>query len=847
MVFVKKARWSGVDLCRTESLGSRLVIAAVIDIAIQTGLDTMRNYLLIALPSLSMVACASDSGEGGKVSDIVITVEDEDGDGYSGDEDCNDEDASVSPDAVEICDGIDNNCDGAIDEGTTDTYWPDADADGYGDMDGASEEGCAPPEGFVPNSDDCDDGDVEINPAASEVCDGADNDCDGLTDTDDDSCDLSTGSTYYEDSDGDGFGLDDSTMDACGPPSGYVEVGGDCDDDEITSYPGAEDTWYDGIDSDCAGDSDYDADVDGYDSDAYGGDDCDDAEATTYPGAADTWYDGVDSDCAGDSDYDADSDGYDAFSYGGDDCDDTVDIIYPGAPDTWYDGVDSDCAGDSDYDADVDGYDSDAHGGDDCDDAVFTTNPGATETWYDGVDADCAGDSDYDADADTFDSDAYGGTDCDDALASTYPGAPDTWYDGVDADCAGDSDYDSDADGYDSDLYGGLDCDDVDATEPLVVSITSGSSTGDGSSTAPYDTIQAGIDAASLCVAVEAGTYAESLDFNGSDIAVRSVDGAETTIIDASSLSAPGVTFANSETAAAELRGFTITAGSGNLEESSISSACTSISTCVDYYSNYCGGGIYVNGADPTLADLTLDLNDLPERSATAAGLDTYYVESYGGGACFMGSNATLENTIINDNFADQGGGLFVDETSSIAVSQTVVTGNEAADGAGFYVDGGTLALTNVLTVGNIASNDGGAVLAAGGALTITNTTMAADSSATGVVTLTGTNITTLINSIVSDAPAGYGVYGDSTVIVTATYNNVYNNASGDYGGSVASVTGTLGNIAVDPLYTDVSLSDYTLQATSPSVDAGDPTASYNDSDGSVNDQGAYGGPNDTW
>jgi hypothetical protein len=79
-------------------------------------------------------------------------------------------------------------------------------------------------------------------------------------------------------------------------------------------HPGAIDRPYDGVDSDCDGASDFDADGDGHASSAWGGDDCDDTNASVHPGAADTWYDGVDSDCDGASDYDADRDGHDAIS-----------------------------------------------------------------------------------------------------------------------------------------------------------------------------------------------------------------------------------------------------------------------------------------------------------------------------------------------------------------------------------------------------------------------------------------------------------------------------------------------------------------------------------------------------
>ena len=116
---------------------------------------------------------------------------------------------------------------------------------------------------------------------------------------------------------------------------GYTPAEGDCWDavegpegtglsgDQIS--PGAEETWYDGVDQNCDGLSDFDADADGYTPAGYGvgsGDDCDDADALTYPGAPDAWYDGVDSDCGGEDDYDQDGDGHAATGYPDDDGDD---------------------------------------------------------------------------------------------------------------------------------------------------------------------------------------------------------------------------------------------------------------------------------------------------------------------------------------------------------------------------------------------------------------------------------------------------------------------------------------------------------------------------------------------
>ncbi len=117
------------------------------------------------------------------------------------------------------------------------------------------------------------------------------------------------------------------------------EAGGlDCDDSDETVNPDATETWYDGIDADCDEANDYDQDGDGYETDVFnestatGGGDCNDVVASIYPGAEDVWYDGVDADCAGDSDYDADGDGYGIEALDkGNDCDDDDVEAYPGS------------------------------------------------------------------------------------------------------------------------------------------------------------------------------------------------------------------------------------------------------------------------------------------------------------------------------------------------------------------------------------------------------------------------------------------------------------------------------------------------------------------------------------
>ena len=106
---------------------------------------------------------------------------DEDGDGFAEDIDCNDQDARIHPDALEVCDGIDNDCDGIIDPSTaegTSVWYRDADADGYGGT--TSRTACdAPGDEWTLVGMDCDDADGDIHPGAEEICDGVDSDCDG--------------------------------------------------------------------------------------------------------------------------------------------------------------------------------------------------------------------------------------------------------------------------------------------------------------------------------------------------------------------------------------------------------------------------------------------------------------------------------------------------------------------------------------------------------------------------------------------------------------------------------------------------------------------------------------------
>jgi len=197
-------------------------------------------------------------------------------------------------------------------------------------------------DGFIANAaggSDCNDRSASVSPAAVEVCDGIDNDCNGFVD--DNAVDIGT---WYRDADQDDWGSPTEVLVQCDRPPGYVLRKGDCDDHDPDVHPGADEIWYDGIDENCDGRSDYDRDGDGYDHWYYGGTDCRDTNPAIHPGATEIYYDGIDQNCDGQSDYDADGDGYDAAEYGGSDCDDQDASRHPGAAEV-DDGIDQNCDG----------------------------------------------------------------------------------------------------------------------------------------------------------------------------------------------------------------------------------------------------------------------------------------------------------------------------------------------------------------------------------------------------------------------------------------------------------------------------------------------------------------------
>jgi hypothetical protein len=415
----------------------------------------MRPSLLVLLSLIPLLGCGSD------VSIGKVTV-DRDSDGYDETVDCDDARATVNPDAPELCDGLDNDCDEAIDEDAEDAsaFYADADADGHGDP-ASPTVACEAPADAVLTGDDCDDAEPAAFPGNDELCDGLDNDCDG--DTDEDAEDVVE---VFTDGDGDGFGEDSTAELACAPGPGEVTQGGDCDDDDARFYPGAEET-------DCADPNDYNCDgSSGFaDADADGVpacEDCDDGDAAVNPSATEVCdNDDTDEDCDGLADDD--------------------DSAASGKAKVYEDG-DGDTYGDLSTSLTVcdapSGYVTDST---DCDDSRATVNPGATEVCDSAnLDEDCDGKADdadsaasgkttgyADDDGDTYGDPATGTTacdlpagsvsnsaDCDDTDAAINPAAAEVCDSAnTDEDCDGKADdSDSSASGK-STWYGDADSD----------------------------------------------------------------------------------------------------------------------------------------------------------------------------------------------------------------------------------------------------------------------------------------------------------------------------------------------------------------------------------------------------
>ncbi len=398
-----------------------------------------------------------------------------------GDADCDDTDADVNPGELEVCDGIDNDCDTFVDDDDPSTagapvWHTDADDDGIAPANYSVLQACVEPDGFSAPTGlvDCDDSDASLNPLDVDQ-DGADTCYSVRLDCDDNNPDLN-----QIDVDGDGWSTCDDDCDdtvaALNPADADNDsvstCDGDCDDNANGVSPLAVEIAGDLIDQDC--DTFLDCFVDG-DGDSFGGtqvredaaidgidtcatvpgvsstsDDCDDTDPTISPTGTELVGNNVDEDCDtrlacyedGDNDGRGSTttasitadvfDGCDntlGLSLSSDDCDDSDDSIYPGATELVADSTDQSCNG---FDACYDDGDNDGEGG------TTTVQLGADL----GAGESCA----------TVSGVADNSDDCDDADPNINTSETDLVANGIDENCNG---FDACYDDGDTDGYGG--------------------------------------------------------------------------------------------------------------------------------------------------------------------------------------------------------------------------------------------------------------------------------------------------------------------------------------------------------------------------------------------------------
>ena len=604
--------------------------------------------------------CMTDADGDGYGASLVVA-------GATAGTDCDDSESATSPAASEVCDEVDNDCDGTVDNGVTTTFYADSDSDGYGAL-GTTTEACSVPTGFVTDATDCDDSNTAVNPGATEVCDAADvdEDCSGTADDADSGVDASTYTTWYADSDSDAYGDPSTTQAACDAPTGFVADDTDCDDSAAAVNPGATEVCDAAdVDEDCSGTADdADSGVDlstqstfyaDSDADTYG-----DATVTTDACELPSGYVTDDSDC---------DDSASAVNLGvtevcdaadvDEDCSGTADDadsgVDPSTFTTWYADSDGDGEGDAaTTTATCDAPSAHVENSTDCDDTDATVGLTATEI-CDSQDNDCdtlVDDADSDLDTSTastwyadVDADGYGdaavtslscavpsgfvsdNTDCDDTFAYTYPGATELC-DGTQNDCD-DTTWTDDAGlvSFETDL--GVWSDDTTTWAA-------------GISALPASISLSSDGTAHVCE----GTWYVSLDVSA-NVEVIGEDGSADVVL----------------------------SGGGN-------DTVVELST----------GGVTVG-----LSDLTVQ-EGLGTSSASAAST----VQTYGGGVfCDVPSGLELTRMVFDQNTAERGGAAFAGSNCTVTATDVTWTANSSEAGGAAFALGADWDEVNGAYIGN--------------------------------------------------------------------------------------------------------------------------------------------------
>jgi len=326
-----------------------------------------------------------------------------------------------------------------------------------------------------------------------------------------------------------------------------------------------------------------------------------------------------------------------------------------------------------------------------------------------------------------------------------------------------------------------------------------------------YPTIQAAIEDCNDgdVVIVDPGVYYETINFGGRNIVLTSTDPNDPKIVGYTVINAQQegsvVIFENGETPKAVLTGFTLTGGVGTLDTEVVGGM----------YAIFWGGGIFCDGASPTITRNVISGNRVPFKIDVQTTQEVKI--SYGGGISCLLCSPIITNNIIKNNSSYAGGGI-ITYVANARITDNLIYGNSA------YIAGGVALILGTLSNNTIVNNDvelSGGQGIAGNLYVVLEPTL---------------NQSLVFNNIICSAASGGGIYWEGGDPGNAIFfNDVWNNTPCNYismdpqtgagvCGNQLDLTGLLGNISKDPLFTNPGRNDFHLLIGSPCINTGDPS-----------------------